>query len=65
MRAPSPRGLMFLGGGLLVCGWLLLFLIVVGVVAPGFALSFLAYGVSFIGFVLGLIGLLEYRGTLD
>lgn len=53
---PRSRRLILVGGGLLVAGWLALFLTVIGVVKASFALSFLAYGACMVGLGLGVFG---------
>lgn len=50
-----------LGLGLLLVGFILPFLMVVRLLGPSFALSFLAHTSSFIGLVLGLVGLIQIR----
>jgi len=56
----NPRSLL-LGGALLVLvGWALPFLMVVGVIGPGFGLSFLSYALLLAGMMMGLVGSLMY-----
>lgn len=41
-------------------GWLLLFLIVLGHVPRTYFLNFFGYGVSFVGLLVGLVGILDH-----
>jgi len=50
-----------LGLGLLLIGFILPLLMVIRLLRPSFALSFLAHASSFIGLVLGLVGLIQTR----
>lgn len=52
--------IMTLGLGLLLLGFLLVYLMVLRLLDPGFMLSFLAYAASLIGLVLGLIGVINH-----
>jgi hypothetical protein len=61
MNAMSPRTMIVLGFVLVLLGFLFSFLMVVRIIEPGFALSFLAYAASFAGLFLGLIGVALYR----
>jgi hypothetical protein len=51
-----------IGAGLLVAGWLALFLTVIGLVKPSFVVSFLAYGACMVGLALGVFGAFLSRG---
>lgn len=57
------RQALLLWGGLalMLAGWLALFAVLLGLVSASLALSFGAYGASFAGLVLGVIGVLERR----
>lgn len=52
--------IMTLGLGLLLLGFLLVYLMVLRLLDPGFMLSFLAYAASLIGLVFGLIGAINH-----
>lgn len=52
----SPVRLMVIAFVLLLVGALLPFLMVLRILQPSFALSFLSYAASLVGLVLGLIG---------
>lgn len=52
----KPRRLITLGFLLVLFGFAALFLMVMRVIEASFALSFLAYGASFGGLMLGIIG---------
>ena len=56
MSRLSPRQLIYLGLFLVVFGFVALFLMALRVIEPSFSLSFLAYGASFGGLMLGIIG---------
>jgi di/tricarboxylate transporter len=56
MRASSPVRLIVIAFVLLLVGALLPFLMVLRILQPSFALSFLSYAASLVGLVLGLIG---------
>lgn len=51
-----PRRLILLGLLLVAFGFVALFLMVIQVIEASFSLSFLAYGASFGGLMLGIIG---------
>jgi hypothetical protein len=53
--------MIILGSVLVILGFLFSFLMVVRIIEPGFALSFLSYAASFSGLFLGLIGVALYR----
>lgn len=53
------------GAVLIVAGFVLPFLMVLRVVEPGFALSFLAHFSSLIGLLLALYGAFQYVGSRD
>lgn len=57
----SPAKLMWTGGACLVVGWAVLLLIVIRMIPPSILLSIAAYALSFIGFLVGLFGVIEYR----
>ena len=60
----SPLHLILYGFLLLLFGFLLAFAMVIRVIEPGFLLSFLAYGASLAGLILGLLGAVGYvRGS--
>ena len=59
MRA-SPVLLMVYGFLLLLLGFLLAFAMVLRVIEAGFLLSFVSYGASLSGLILGLFGALSY-----
>lgn len=61
MRRISPAKLMWTGGVCLIVGWTVLFLIVINVIPTGFLTAIGAYTLSFIGFIVGLYGVFEYR----
>jgi uncharacterized membrane protein YwzB len=48
------------GGVMVVAGWILLFAIVLGYVPSTFFLNFFGYGISFVGLLLGLVGMLDH-----
>lgn len=52
----KPRRLILLGFLLVLSSFVVLFLMVMRVIEASFALSFLAYGASFGGLMLGIIG---------
>ncbi len=52
--------LMGTGVGMMILGWLILFLQVLRAIEPGFFASFFGYGVSFTGFVVGLGGVVRF-----
>lgn len=60
MQRWRPLGLIALGVLLMLASFLTLFGMVLRLVEPGFALSFLAYALSIIGLLLGLWGVLSY-----
>lgn len=55
-----PRNIILLGLVLVLLGFVLPFLMVLRVVDPSFLLSFLSYGASITGLLLGLIGAAWY-----
>lgn len=57
----NPTKLIVSGFLCLLVGWALLFLIVIEVMSPSYLMAFGAYGLSFAGMLIGLIGLFEYR----
>ena len=52
--------MMWIGGFMLFGGWLLIFLIVLGHAPRTYFLNFLGYGVSFVGFLVALVGILDH-----
>jgi hypothetical protein len=56
----NPLRLMVIGSALLLIGALLPFLMIIRLLEPSFPLSFLAYGSSLVGLVLGLSGIVRY-----
>lgn len=56
----SPLHLILYGFFLLLFGFLLAFGMVIRVIEVGFLLSFLAYGASLSGLILGLLGAVGY-----
>ena len=60
-KARRPLTLIAVALALLVIGLLLLFLMVLGLIAPGFGLSFLAYAACSLGLILGLLGAFQLR----
>ncbi|MCX8103935.1 MAG: hypothetical protein N3E42_05845 [Candidatus Bipolaricaulota bacterium] len=56
MKVSHPLRLIVIALVLLLVGALLPFLMVIRIVQPSFALSFLSYAASLVGLVLGLIG---------
>jgi len=61
MNRMPPQAMIILGSVLVILGFLFSFLMVVRIIEPGFALSFLSYAASFSGLFLGLIGVALYR----
>jgi len=60
MPSLSPLGLMILGFFMLLVSFLAIFAMVLRVIETGFLLSFGAYGVSFLGLMVGLAGIVGY-----
>ncbi len=60
MRPLSPLQMIALGFVLVLVGVLLPLLMVLGVIPPGFALSFISYAASFCGLLLGITGSAMY-----
>jgi len=56
----SPLHLILYGFFLLLFGFLLAFGMVIRIIEAGFLLSFLAYGASLSGLILGLLGAVGY-----
>ena len=56
----SPVHLIIYGFLLLLIGFLLAFGMVIGLIEPGFLLSFLSYGTSLAGLIVGLFGAFGY-----
>lgn len=59
MKTPNPVKLIAAGLAFLLVGFLLLFFMVIRLIAPSFALSFLAYTVCSVGLILGLVGVIQ------
>ena len=59
MKTPNPLKLIVVGLAFLLAGFLLLFFMVIRLIDPSFALSFLAYAACSIGLVLGLVGVIQ------
>lgn len=60
MRLLSPVGMMIVGFGLLVVGFIIPFLMILQIIKPGFFLAFLSYAASMSGLFLGVIGAALY-----
>lgn len=59
-------GMIWLGGSLLVVGWLLLFAAVINLIAKSFLLAFFAVMFIMIGFFVGIFGVLGiYRANRE
>ncbi len=63
MNVVHPVRWMIVGFILLVIGVLLPFGMILGLLEPTLPLGFLSYGASFLGLVLGLIGIVYYART--
>ena len=61
MNEIDPRWLVALGAALMLFGFGVVFAMVVQWLASSLALNFAAYGASFVGLVVGLVGLIGYR----
>ena len=61
MKTINPVKLIVVGLAFLLVGFLLLFFMVIRLIAPSFALSFLAYIACSIGLILGLAGIIQRR----
>ncbi len=59
----SSLTIIAIGVVLLLAGFLLPFLMVLRVIEPGFALSFLAHLSSIVGLLAALYGIFDYAGT--
>jgi hypothetical protein len=59
MSRTRPIKLIGLGLGLLLGGWVLLFVMVLRLLEPSLLLSFLSYGASLAGLMFGLLGVIE------
>jgi hypothetical protein len=65
-RAMNRPLVLLLGGlALMLLGWFILFFILLGFLSASLTLSFTAYGMSFAGLVLGVVGVVEYRRRGD
>jgi hypothetical protein len=60
MKALNPYRWLLVGGGLLVVGAVLPFLMVIRVLEPTFLLSFISFGATASGFLTGFLGLALY-----
>lgn len=60
MSILSPTGMIVTGLVLVVVGFIIPFLMTIGVMQPGFLLAFLSYAASMAGLFLGLIGAALY-----
>jgi hypothetical protein len=56
MRPLDPRAILAIGFALVLFGFVAPFLMVMRIIEPSFALSFLSHGASVSGLFLGLIG---------
>jgi len=52
--------MMWIGGVMVVAGWLIIFLIVLGHIPASYFLNFFGYGISFAGLLIGLVGILDH-----
>ena len=59
----TPLQMILVGFLLVVLGWVLPFLMVMGMIKTGFLLSFLSYGASVAGLFVGFIGAAMYVRT--
>ena len=59
--AAKPIRILVAGGGMLILGWALIFLMAVDVLPLSYALAFLAYVLCLAGFAAGMYGLVELR----
>ncbi len=59
MKTLNPAKLIVVGLAFLLVGFLLLFFMVIRLITPSFALSFLAYTACSIGLILGLVGIIQ------
>jgi len=55
-----PMKMIWSGGVMVVGGWILIFAIVLGHVPSSFFLNFFGYAISFVGLLLGLVGMLDH-----
>ena len=62
LRRASMR-FIAIGLPLVLTGFALSFLMVLRVLEPSFALSFLAYAASLLGLLLGLMAVMQHRGS--
>lgn len=61
MRTIPPLGLMVLGFFMLLISFFIIFGMVLRLIETSFLLSFGAYGMSFLGLLIGLAGILSYQ----
>lgn len=59
----TPVQMMWLGFGLLLVGWILPFLMVLRIIEPTLLLNFAAFFASFIGLLIGLVGIVNYASS--
>lgn len=57
----NPLRLIMIGFALLIMGAALPFLMVIGVLTSTLSLNFMAYACSVVGFIVGFIGMAQYR----
>lgn len=60
MKPFGPRGMIVLGSGLVVAGFIIPFLMVIGVMEPTFLVAFLSYAASLGGVIVGMFGAAFY-----
>ncbi len=60
MKPLGSRGMVMLGSALVVAGFIIPFLMVIGVMEPTFLVAFLSYAASLGGVIVGLIGAAFY-----
>ena len=58
----NRKAYILMGSGLamMIAGWLIIFLQVLRVLEPSFFASFFGYGISFLGFAIGLGGVVRF-----
>ncbi len=52
------------GMALIICGWLIILGQVLRVIPSNLYLSLLAHGISFVGMIVGLIGIVQWSGWM-
>jgi len=60
MLVSNPKMLIIIGASMLLGGWLITFLMVIGIIEENFYLVMLAYGINLIGLFIGLYGITSY-----